>query len=85
MVMEIGWGPCVLVLKGDQQGRSLIGEAQYEGEAVWFTNSMGVLVSLLLSEKKSISFLRISKDTRTRGLHMNSGILPATPHSGPSQ
>ena len=30
MVMEIVWGPCVLVLKGDQQGPSLIGEAQYE-------------------------------------------------------
>ena len=49
-VMEIVWGPCVLVLKDDQQGPSLIGEAQYEGEAVWFTNSMGVLVSSLLPE-----------------------------------
>ena len=83
--MEIVWGPCVLVLEDDQQGPSLIGEAQYEGEAVWFTNSMGVLVSLLLSENILFLFLRISKDTRTQGLHMNSGILPATPHSGPSQ
>ena len=56
MVMEIVWGPCVLVLKGDQQGRSLIREAQYEGGAVWFTNSMGILVSLLLSENKLLLF-----------------------------
>ena len=85
MVMEIVWGPCVLVLKGDQQGPSLIGEAPYEGGAVWFTNSIGVLVSLLLSEKKLFLFLRISKDTRTQGLHLNSEMLPATPHSGRSQ
>ena len=52
MVMEIVWGACVLVLKGDQQGPSLIGEAQYEGRDVRFTNSMGVLVSLLLSKNK---------------------------------
>ena len=64
MVMEIVRGPCVLVLKGDQRGPALVGEAQYEGEAVWFTNSMGVLVSLLLSERNYSSFEEL---TRTRG------------------